>query len=71
MTAAEKESEPMEEIAYTYFEIGFGAYLTNLTACIIITASVMAIFRKVMKNKFRNSWTYAMWIILPLMIWTL
>lgn len=57
----------MEDIVYTYFERGFGAYLTNITACVIITAAVMAIFRRAMKNKFRNSWTYAMWIILPLL----
>ncbi|MBQ3162016.1 MAG: hypothetical protein IJC04_07815 [Oscillospiraceae bacterium] len=56
----------MEEIAYSYFEYGFGAYLTNLTACIIITAAVMALFRKTLKSKFRNSWTYAIWIIAPL-----
>ncbi len=56
----------MKEIAYTYFEYGFGAYLTNLTACIIITAAVMALFRKTLKSKFRNSWTYAIWIIAPL-----
>jgi|GEM_PF-4400364 len=56
----------MKEITYSYFEYGFGAYLTNLTACIIITAAVMALFRKTLKSKFRNSWTYAIWIIAPL-----
>ena len=56
----------MTEFAYTYLEYGVGAYLTNLTACIIITAAVMALFRKTMKSKFRNSWTYAIWIIAPL-----
>ncbi len=56
----------MKEITYNYFEYGFGAYLTNLTACIIITAAVMALFRKTLKSKFRNSWTYAIWIIAPL-----
>ena len=55
-----------KDIFNSYFDMGFGAYMSNLTACIIITALIMTLFRRMMSKKFRNSWTYALWIILPM-----
>lgn len=56
----------MEEITYSFFDLGFGAYFSNLTACIVIAMLIMTLFRILLRNKFKSSWTYAMWIILPL-----
>lgn len=62
------ESRVTDDIVTSYFNMGFGAYMSNLTACICITALLMAVCRKIFKNKFRNSWTYALWIVMPLIM---
>ena len=56
-----------DNILTSYFDMGIGAYMSNLTVCIAITALLMTLFRRTLSKKFRNSWTYALWIVLPLM----
>lgn len=62
------ETRITDDIVTSYFDMGFGAYMSNLTACICITALLMMICRRIFRNKFRNGWTYALWIIMPLIM---
>lgn len=60
------ESGFTKEVVNSYADMGFVAYLSNLTACVCITALAMAVFRRVFGNRFRTGWRCALWVILPL-----
>lgn len=56
----------MKELILNFFDLGFGAFFSCMTACIIITAAAMWLLRKLPAGKFKTGWRYALWIILPL-----